>query len=128
MKIGGSSEVTSAYGEYSAIQGRILSRPARNSSNWEIFLAGSPLKPKAWPPYLLLGVQSVICCGSSVVCAPPTAAHQSRVDSWAMGSELDGSAISGWKSSQRLEQAPAEPPEAPMRALSMFHSPALLRT
>jgi len=36
--------------------------------------------------------------------------------------------MSGWNASQRLEHAPAEPPDAPIRCLSMFHSPALLRT
>src|SRR4051794_14581679 len=109
--MGGSSLVTRAYGEYSAIHGRTFSRPARKSSNWESFLAGSPLKPNAWPPYLLLGVHSFICCGSSVVCAAVTAAHQRRVDSRAIGSALAGSARSGWKASHRLVHAPAEPPE-----------------
>ena len=39
-----------------------------------------------WNPYLLFGVQSFICCGSSVVCALATAAHHRRVDSRATGS------------------------------------------
>src|SRR4051812_5030096 len=125
--MGASSEVTRAYGEYSAIQGRILSRLARKTSNCESFLVASALKPNAWPPYLLFGVHSFICCGSSVVCGALTAAHRRRVDSRAIGSELFGSAMSVWKSSQRLVQAPADPPDAAMRVLSMFHSADLLR-
>lgn len=63
-----------------------------------------------------------------MVWAPVTAAVKRRVDSRAMGSVLAGLAMSGWKASQRLEQAPAEPPLAAMRDLSMFHESALLRT
>src|SRR4051812_25050845 len=98
----------------------MLSRSSRNFANG--------LRPKACPPYVLLGVHSFICCGSSVVCGTYTPAHQSRVDSRAIGSLLFGSAKSSWNESQRLVQAPAEPPAAAIRALSIFHSAALLRT
>ena len=63
-----------------------------------------------------------------MVCAPVTAAASSRVDSRATGSALFGSAMSSWNASQRLEQAPAEPPLATIRVLSICHSAARLRT
>ena len=56
-----------------------------------------------------------------------TAAAVSRVDSRATGSALSGLAMSSWKASQSDEQAPAEPPVAAIRLLSMFHSPAFER-
>src|SRR5262249_22307062 len=66
--------------------------------------------------------------GWSEVCARLTAARHSRVDSRAMGSSLFGSAMSSWKASHSEEHPPADPPVAPMRFLSMFHSFALERT
>src|SRR3954470_17971283 len=75
----------------------------------------------------MLGIHSRSCLGSSDVCAPLTAAQVSRVDSRATGSGLSGLAMSSWKASHSDEQAPAEPPVAPIRVLSMFHAPAFER-
>src|SRR3954468_21135387 len=75
----------------------------------------------------MLGIQSRSCLGSSDVWAPLTAAQVSRVDSRATGSGLSGWAMSSWNASQSDEQAPADPPVAPTRDLSMFHSLAFDR-
>ncbi len=90
-------------------------------------VALGPEKPKAWPPYRMFGIHSRSCAGSSEVWAPFTAATVRRVDSRAIGSGLSGLAMSSWKASQSDEQAPADPPVAPTRVLSMFHSPAFER-
>ena len=75
----------------------------------------------------MLGIHSRSCLGSSAVWAPLTAAQVSRVDWRAIGSGLSGFAMSSCRASQSDEQAPAEPPVAPTRSGSMFHSPALDR-
>ena len=75
----------------------------------------------------MFGIHSRSCKGSSEVWAPLTAAAVRRVDSRATGSGLSGFAMSSWKASQSDEQAPAEPPVAAIRLLSMFHSPAFDR-
>jgi hypothetical protein len=85
-------------------------------------------RPKAWLPYSLFGIHACTCFGSSEVCGTKAITQRSRVDSRETGSALFASAISGENASHSTVNPPAEPPQPPMRSLSMRHSSALLRT
>ena len=76
---------------------------------------------------VMFGIHSRSCLGSSEVWAPLTAAQVSGSIRGRRGRCSSGSAMSSWKASQSDEQPPAEPPVAPIRFLSMFHSPAFER-